>query len=104
MADQENLQTAEPETEQKTGQRLIFADGTKAEDASCGLAENRLWLWFPGWEMAQVAGVVFDPSATQRIIFEYGEMADVHDLFTVCTNLFIDGEGIVSACMVRKGG
>ena len=86
---------------QKTGQRLILMDGTIIENGSCGYADGRLWCWITGYTMPQAAQVFFDPAKTVRIVYEYGEMADTYEDFTNCTNLMIDSDGKVSACMTR---
>ena len=89
--------TAEPP---KTGQRLIFLDGTTVENASCGYSSGCLWCWFPDYTMQEAAAIVFDPEKTGKIVFEYGEMSNEYNGFTVCTNLFVEDEKI-SACLKR---
>ena len=87
--------------EQKTGQRLILMDGTIIEDGHCGYSEGHLWCWVTGYTMVQAAAIFFDPDKTGKIIYEYGEMSDEYDGYTNCTNLFIDYDGQVSACLVK---
>lgn len=86
---------------QKTGQRLIFDDGTTIENGSCGYSSGSLWCWVHGFTMPEAAQIFFDPSKTGKIVYEYGEMSDEYEGFVNCTNLFIDGDGQVSACLVR---
>lgn len=86
---------------QKTGQRLIFDDGTTIENGSCGYSNGSLWCWITGFTMPQAAAIFFDPSKTDKITYEYGAMTDEYEGFTNCTNLFIDNDGQVSACLVR---
>lgn len=97
---QESTEQEQPK-EPKTGRRLIFLDETTIENASCGYASGCLWCWFPGYTMQEAAAICFDPDKTGKIVFEYGEMSDEYDGFTVCTNLFIEDDKI-SACM-KKG-
>lgn len=85
---------------EKKGQRLILADGTTIENGSCGYASAHLWCWLPGSTMQEAAALFFDASKTARIVYEYGEMSDVYEGFTVCTNLFID-DGQISVCLVK---
>ena len=87
---------------QRTGQRLIFLDGSEIENGSCGYSNGCLWCWITGYTMQQAAAIFFDPSKTGKIIYEYGEMSDKYDGFTNCTNLFIDNDGQVSACLKRS--
>ena len=89
--------------EQKTGQRLIFDDETVIEDGKCGYSEGCLWCWVTGFTMQQAAVIFFDPAKTQKIVYEYGEMSDEYDGYTNCTNLFIDYDGQISACLKRSG-
>lgn len=88
--------------EQKTGQRLILMDGTRIEDGSCGYNAGRLWCWITGYTMQEAAAIFFDPSKTGRIVYEYGEMSDVYEGFTNCTNLFIDSDGQISVCLMKE--
>ena len=88
---------------QKTGQRLILNDGTVIEDGRCGYASGNLWCWVSGYTMPEAAGIFFDAGKTAKIVYEYGEMSNEYDGFTNCTNLFIDDDGKVSACLKRGG-
>jgi hypothetical protein len=81
---------------------LIFADGTTIEGASCGYAEGNLWCWVTGYTMPQAAQVFLDPAKTERITFQHGETEDVFEGFTKCTNLFINVDEQISACL-QKG-
>lgn len=82
------------------GLRLILNDGTVIENGRAGLADGYLWLWLPGWTMAQAAAKAFDPSVMGKIIFQYGEMEDVHAGYTVCINLMQESTE-VAVCMVK---
>ena len=86
----------------ESGQRLIFLDGTTIENGSCGYADGCLWCWITGYTMQQAAAIFFDPAKTGKITYEYGEMSDEYEGFTNCTNLFIDNDGQVSACLKRS--
>ena len=82
------------------GQRLILKNGTVIEDGRAGFFDGSLWLWMPGLTMAEAAAIAFDSSATSRIIFQYGDMEDVHSGYTVCTILMQDGNEI-AVCLVK---
>lgn len=81
------------------GQRLVLADLTIIEGGHGGADGNYLWLRIPNWTMAQVAGKFCDPSATQRVVFQYGEMEEVFEGFTDCVILMKDGEEIAVSLM-----
>ena len=83
------------------GQRLILKDGPVIENGSAGLADGFLWLWFAGYSLGEAAMIVFDPSKTSRIIFQYGEDEDVYNGFTNCVSLSIDSDGRISVCMTK---
>ena len=72
------------------GQRLILMNGRVIENARAGLASGFLWLWIPGITMVEGAEIAFDPEAVQHIIYQYGDMEDTFDGFTVCRNLMDD--------------
>ena len=86
------------------GQRLILMDGTIIENGRCGYSDGHLWCWVTGYTMQQAAGIFLDPDKTETIVYQYGEMSDRYEDFTVCTNLFIDNDGQVSVCLVRGTG
>ena len=83
------------------GRRLILMDGTIIEDGTAGYAEGKLWCRVTGFTMPQAAQIFLDPTKTGRITFQYGEMSDVYEGFTVCTALMTDVDGVVSACMTK---
>lgn len=84
------------------GRRLILNDGTIIEDGNAGCADGFLWLWLPdGYTMSQAAGLFFDASKTSKIVFQYGEMEDEYDGYTVCINMNMDTGGLVSVCMTK---
>jgi hypothetical protein len=71
------------------------------EDGNAGYAQGFLWLWFTGYTMPQAAAILFDPSKTARIIYQYGEMQDEYTGYTNCTNISIDTDGQIAACMTK---
>ena len=88
-------------SEQKTGERLILSGGTVIENGRAGYSEGRLWCWITGYTMQEAAALFFNPEKTKEIIYEYGEMSDTYNGFTVCTNLFIDTDGKISVCLIK---
>ena len=62
--------------EPKTGRRIIMNNGTTWEDSECGYADGFLWLFLHGVTLQEAYQVVTNPDATEKIIFEYGEMSD----------------------------
>lgn len=87
--------------EQKTGRRLIFADGTTVENGRCGFSDGALVCWVTGYSMQNAATIFFNPEQTNRIEYEYGEMKDVHEGFTNCVTLMINSDGMISVCLTR---
>ena len=83
------------------GRRLILNDGTTIEDGSCGYSDRRLWCWISGYTMQEAAAIFFDTNKTTKIVYQYGDMSDEYDGFTVLTHLMIDDDGQVSACLVK---
>lgn len=83
------------------GERLILADGTIIENGRAGSAGGVLWLYVPGWTMANAAQIFMNSVMTHRIRYEYGEMADTYEGFTVCKVLMDDGEGMISVCLAK---
>lgn len=80
--------------------RLILNDGTVIDGGRAGYAAGCLWLYFAG-TIQQAAAIFLDPAKTARIVFEYGEMEDVHEGFTNCTSINCDIDGNISVCMTR---
>lgn len=76
-------------------------DGTTIENGEAGYSGGFLWLYIVGMTLPAVAAIAFDPAKTGHIVFQYGEMQDEYDGFTVCTDLSIDNDGRVSVCMVK---
>ena len=89
------------EIQQKTGRRLILADGMTIENGRCGYSDGHLWCWIAGYSMQNAALIFFDSNKTYRIVYEYGEMSDTYENFTVCTNMMVDNDGMVSVCLTR---
>ena len=85
------------------GIRLILNDGTVIEDGRAGYSTGSVVLMFTGYTLQEAIGIVFDPSKTSRITFQYGEMEDVYEGYTNCVNVGIDGDGEITAIM-EKGG
>ena len=83
------------------GQRLILKNGKTIEGGRAGYAEGFLWLYFTGYTMQSAAEMFFNTSRTDRIVFQYGEMEDVYEHFTVCRSLQIDADGLISVCMEK---
>ncbi len=82
------------------GQRLILSDGTVIENGQAGLASGFLWLWLPGWTMIDAVQKAFNPSAIQTIVYQYGEMKDTFEGYTVCTNIMQQDDEI-AICLVK---
>ena len=83
------------------GVRLILMDVTTIEDGRAGYSGGFLWLYFSGYTLPEAALMLFDPNKTGKIAFQYGEMQDDYEGFTVCTSLSIDMDGAISACLKR---
>ena len=88
--------------QQKTGRRIILKDKTVYENGECGYAEGNLWCYVPGVTAADVLPKFLEPSATKRIVFEYGEMSDVYEDYTVLSTVLTDPNQ-VSICMKKAG-
>lgn len=83
------------------GKQVVLNDGTILADGVAGYSDGFLWVWFTGYTMQAAATMFFDPEKTERIVFQYGEMVDEYEGFTVCRSLMIDADGKVSVCMVK---
>jgi hypothetical protein len=88
--------------QQKTGRRIILKDKTVYENGECGYADGNLWCYVPGVTAADVLPEFLKPSATKRIVFEYGEMSDVYEDFTVLSTVLTEPNQ-VSICMKKAG-
>lgn len=84
------------------GRRLILNDYTVIEDGQAGYSQGSLWLYFTGYTMIEIAQMFCDSSKTELIVFQYGDMQDRYENFTVCTNMNIDIDGNASVCMKRS--
>lgn len=82
------------------GIRLILNDGTIIENGRAGYTEGCLWCYLTGYTMQQVAMLFLDDSKTARIVFQYGEMEDVYEGFTVCKHMMTE-EGRIAVCLVK---
>ena len=85
------------------GRRLILNDSLTAEGGEAGFSGGCLWLYIPGWTMAQAAKTCMDKRYTEKIEFQYGDMSDVYRGYTRCTVLQQDADGTVSVCLVKEG-
>lgn len=83
------------------GNGLILADGTEIAGGMAGYSEGKLWCYVNGYTMQQVAAIFFDAEKTATIVYQYGEMHDVHEGFTVCTAIMQNYDGLVSICLTR---
>lgn len=83
------------------GERLILADRTILENGRAGYSGGVLWLWFGGMTLAEAAAIFFNPQKTIWICYQYGEMQDVYEHYTVCTNIGIDMDGEISVSLRR---
>ena len=83
------------------GRSITLNDGTIIPGGEAGYSEGHLWCWFTGYTMQQAASLFFDAEKTAMIVFQYGDMQDVYEGFTVCTNIGINVDDVVSVCLVR---
>ena len=88
--------------EERTGRRIILKDKTVYENGECGYAEGCLWCYVPWVTAADVLPKFLKPSATKRIVFEYGEMSDVYEDYTVLSTVLTEPTK-VSICMKKAG-
>ena len=86
---------------QNHGLRIVLSDGSVIENGRCGYSDGHLWCWLAGYTMPQAAQIFFDPGKTAIIVYEYGEMMDRYEGFTTCTTLMVDGDGVVSVCLIK---
>lgn len=84
------------------GRKLILNDGTILEGSEAGYADGFLWLYITGMSLQDAAIMAFNPEKTRKITFQYENMQEIYEGFTVCTNLHIDQDGLVSVCL-KKG-
>lgn len=85
----------------KTGQRLVMADGTTIEDGRAGYSSGKLWVWFTGYTLPEASTIFFDPTKTERIVYEYGNMSDVYEGYTEVISMNIDEDRVVSIALVK---
>ena len=85
------------------GNRLILNDGMVLENATAGYSGGSVILHINGLTMQEAVGIMFDPSRTSRIVFQYGDMEDVHTGYTNCVNIGKDFDGEITVIM-EKGG
>ena len=80
---------------------IILNDGTVIENGRAGYSQGVLCCFFTGYTMPQAGELFFNPSKTERIVFQYGEMETIHEGFTNCVNIGIDIDGRVSVSMEK---
>lgn len=83
------------------GVRIRLADGTVFEGGTAGLSGGSLWLYVSGDSMPALAAVFCDDWKTNRIVFEYGEMAERYEGYTDCRVISIEDNGRASVCMKK---
>ena len=81
--------------------RLILNDGQTIMDGRAGLANGMLWMWLPGYTMQAASAIAFNPEATRRVIYRYGEnLETTYSGFTECNNIMIQ-EQEIAVCLKR---
>lgn len=83
------------------GRRLILNDGTVWEGSECGWAQGFLWLFLHGIGIEEAEPVIRNPEATEKIVFEYGEMRDEYDGYTRVKVIQEEDYGC-SVCLTRE--
>ena len=83
------------------GRQIVLNDGTVIPNGEAGYSEGFLWCWFAGYTIQQAASLFFDANKTSRIVFQYGDMSDTYEGFTVCVNLGVNADGQVSVCLTE---
>ena len=81
------------------GRRLIFSDNSVIEGAEAGYADGSLWLYVPGCTMQDAAAIGLNTARNNKITFQYGEMEDTWEGYTVCATLSVSGDGLASICL-----
>lgn len=87
--------------ENKTGRRLIFANGIVWENTELGAADGTVWLFLYGVTLMQALPVITNPEATREITFEYGEMSETYTGYTHLKTITEDATGC-QACLVKE--
>ena len=87
--------------ENKTGRRLIFANGIVWENTELGASDGTLWLFLNGITLMQALPVITNQNATMEITFEYGEMSDKYTGYTHLKNIMEDSTGC-QACLIKE--
>lgn len=84
------------------GRRVILADGRVHEGCECGFADEVLVVYLKDGTTLMDAAVEFsDPDKTVRIRFEYGDMYDIYDGFTVLRSVYADYDEVT--VMLKRG-
>lgn len=76
-----------------TGRRIRMNDGTVYEGSECGYADGFLWCFITGHTLAETAPEFLKAAATERIVFEYGEMTDTYDGYTEIQTMISTADG-----------
>ena len=81
--------------------RLILNDGQTIMDGRAGMSDGRLWIYLPGYTMQAASAIAFNPEATRRIIYRYGEnLETTYSGFTECRNIMTQ-EQEIAVCLKR---
>lgn len=82
------------------GHRLILNDGSEIENGQAGLANGALWLWIPGkfWDVADMAR---NAEKMQIITFQFGEMQEEYEGYTICTGIMSNSD-VIAVSMVKE--
>ena len=81
--------------------RLILNDGQTIMDGRAGLANGMLGMWLPWYTMQSASAIAFNPEATRRVIYRYGEnLETTYSGFTECNNIMIQ-EQEIAVCLKR---
>ena len=83
------------------GRRLIFANGITWEGTELGAADGTVWLFLYGITLMQALPVITNQAATEKIIFQYGEMSETFEGYTHLKVITEDATGC-QACLVKE--
>lgn len=64
------------------GRKVVMADGTELLDAEIGYTDQHIWCFLKNVTFPEAYDLFSDPLKTQVLIFDYGDMQDVHEGFT----------------------
>lgn len=81
--------------------RLILNDGQTIMDGRAGMSDGRLWIYLPGYTMQAASAIAFNPEATRRVIYRYGEnLETTYSGYTECRNIMTQ-EQEIAVCLKR---